>query len=66
MINIIKDIESGADFVIITCQKDKITEINKMIALLDIQYRKKTYSCLLPELLKTNVLLGLIKSKKSI
>lgn len=63
--NIIKDLESGADFVIIACQKDKIAEINKMIASLDIQYREKTYSCLLPELLKTNDLLSIVKSEKS-
>ncbi len=65
--NIVKDLESGADFVIVACEyKEKLNEINEMIAYLEAKYKAKTYSCLLTQLLRTDDLLDLIKSKKSI
>lgn len=65
--NIIKDLESGASFVIIACQRDKINEINKMIDSLEKKYEEKVISCLLPQLLnihKTDELLKTIKQKE--
>jgi len=59
--NIIKNLESGADYVITTCQKDKISEINKMIASLETQYREKTYSCLLSQLLRADNIMEFFK-----
>lgn len=65
--NIIKDLESGADFVIIACQRDKINDINKTIDSLEKKYEEKVISCLLPQLLniqKTDELLKTIKQKE--
>jgi len=59
--NITKNLESGADFVLIACHKDKITGINKMIASLSTNYIEKTGSCLLSQLLRTDNIMEFFK-----
>ena len=62
--NIIKDLESGVDSVIAACpQSKKLQELNQMIASLDTKYREKTFTCLLPELLKRDDFLSIINSE---
>lgn len=62
--NIIKDLESGVDYVITTTKNNRaLKEMIEMINSLDTKYREKTFTCLLPELLKRDDFLSIINSE---